>query len=121
MIKVRFIVDREVLDGAGNVVQHFKAGEVVNLPASSARRWVRRSIAEEVPYDTQVSVQPVVPAAVTEPEPGEAESQHEPDGSDAGEEQPSSSPEADQASELMTSPPSPSGKRRGRPPKHRAD
>jgi hypothetical protein len=48
MPRVRFVEDRDVLDGAGRVTASFRAGEVYELSDASARRWVRRSVAHLV-------------------------------------------------------------------------
>lgn len=45
--KVRFNIDRNV-EAQGEIVQRFKAGEVYELSATSARRWIRRGVATEV-------------------------------------------------------------------------
>ncbi len=111
-MKVRFIEDREVTDGAGRVIRSFSAGEEYDLAPASARRWLRRKAAVEVNAAEAVEPEPEVTAE--ENEPGEAESQPEPTGSEAGEDQPSSSPQAAPASQEATSRPSGFGKRRGR-------
>lgn len=46
-MKIKFLEDRTV-EAQGFVEQEFKAGEVYELSASSARRWLRRNVAEEV-------------------------------------------------------------------------
>lgn len=117
-MKIRFIEDREVLDGEGNVIQCFTAGKEYDLNVASARRWLRRSAAEEVDETAVETVKEPEPVAEKEPEPGEAESQPNPIGSEAGEDRQSSLPQADQASQKKTSKPYGSGRRRGRPRKN---
>lgn len=46
-MKIRFNIDRNVV-AQGVVVQEFKAGQVYELSASSARRWLKRGLATEV-------------------------------------------------------------------------
>ena len=116
-MKIRFIEDREVLDGAGRAIQTFSAGEVYDLPSASARRWLRRKVAEEAGENAAEVTKDAEPEpAPQETEPGEAKSQPEqsPTGSEAGEDQQSSSPQADRASRQTTSKPSGYGRRRGR-------
>lgn len=43
MPKIRFIEDRTTVE---DTPQHFKAGEVYELPDASCERWVRRGVAE---------------------------------------------------------------------------
>lgn len=117
-MKIRFIEDREVLDGAGRVIQAFAAGEEYDLSPPSARRWLRRRVAEEVRAAASAEVR----KTVTEPEPGEAQRQPAPIGSEAGEAQPSSSSQAAPASPNKTWKPSDGGAKkaaakRGRPRK----
>jgi hypothetical protein len=45
--KIKFLEDRTV-ESQGRVVNEFKAGEVYELPAPSARRWIKRNVAEPV-------------------------------------------------------------------------
>lgn len=111
-MKVRFIEDRKVLDGAGRVIRSFSAGEEYDLAPASARRWLRRNAAVEV--DAAEAVSPDSEVTAEDAEPGEAESQPEPTGSEAGEDRQSSSPQADPVSSETTSMPSGFGKRRGR-------
>jgi hypothetical protein len=47
MKKIKFIEDCEV-EAQGQVLQSFKAGQVVELSHASARRWIRRNKAVEV-------------------------------------------------------------------------
>ncbi len=46
-MRVKFLQDRDV-EAQGEVIESFKAGEVYELSASSARRWIRRELAMEV-------------------------------------------------------------------------
>lgn len=46
-MKIRFNADRTV-EAQGEVVETYKAGEIYELSASSARRWLRRGLATEV-------------------------------------------------------------------------
>ena len=46
-MKIKFLKDRAV-EAQGVIVQTFKAGEVYELSASSAKRWIRRNLATEV-------------------------------------------------------------------------
>ena len=46
-MKIKFKEDREV-EAQGKIVNTFKAGEIYELSASSARRWLRRGLATEV-------------------------------------------------------------------------
>lgn len=56
-MKIRFLVDRNVYAG-DVVVQSFKAGEVAELSADSARHWLSRRIAEEVHGNAKVTHKP---------------------------------------------------------------
>jgi len=47
-IQIRFIRDREVRDHDQNVIQTFKAGQVKEMGAASARHWLNRGLAVEV-------------------------------------------------------------------------
>ena len=51
MPKIRFLQSRQVVDHDGEVVASFKAGEVYDLSAHSADRWLRRLVAKVA--DTQ--------------------------------------------------------------------
>lgn len=55
-MRIKFIEDRDV-EAQGEIVDSFKAGEIYELSASSARRWIRRKAAVEV----QGSVKPARP------------------------------------------------------------
>ena len=46
MPKVKFLVDRDVY-AHGEIEVSYKAGEVYDLPAASADRWLRRKVAVE--------------------------------------------------------------------------
>jgi len=48
-MEIRFFADQAVRDGAGRVRTSFAAGRVYDLPPASARRWLRRRLAELVP------------------------------------------------------------------------
>lgn len=52
-MKIKFTEDR-IIEAQGEIVSHFKAGEVYELEAASAKRWLRRNVATEV----QGSVKP---------------------------------------------------------------
>lgn len=43
---VKFLQERMVFDHDNNLLDHFKVGDVKELPAASASRWVRRQVAE---------------------------------------------------------------------------
>ena len=45
--KIIFLVNRDV-EAQGEIIQSFKEGQVYDLPAASARRWIKRNCAE--PY-----------------------------------------------------------------------
>jgi len=68
-MKIKFNVDRNVL-AQGVIAQEFKAGEVYELSASSARRWIRRGLAEEV--RGSVKPAPTKSKPVAEPVPAKA-------------------------------------------------
>lgn len=75
---VRFLVDATVRDHTGAVTQTFEAGECYDLPDASARRWVRRAMAEIVPAGDLASLQPP-------DEPPEEEAPVDPDQEPGGE------------------------------------
>ena len=54
MRKIKFLSDQVVM-GQGEIVKAFNAGEVYELSAASANRWIRRNLATEV----QGSIKPV--------------------------------------------------------------
>jgi hypothetical protein len=71
---VRFTEDKDVRDHLGRVVQSFRAGQVVELSAASARRWLRRHAAVEVqgaadPAPAQLSTPPPAPSENHGPSP----------------------------------------------------
>lgn len=45
-MKVRFLEDAEIKDGAGAVRESYRAGEVHDLREDKARRWLKRGVAE---------------------------------------------------------------------------
>ena len=45
---VKFLEAREVKDGAGVVIQKFRAGQVVELSTASARHWINRNAATAI-------------------------------------------------------------------------
>lgn len=45
--KIRFVEDRVVRDHNGDVIDHFKTGQVKEMGASSARHWLNRGVAVE--------------------------------------------------------------------------
>lgn len=45
-MKVRFLEDAEIRDGAGAVRETYRAGEVHDLRDDKARRWLKRGMAE---------------------------------------------------------------------------
>ena len=47
-MRVRFLEDREVRDGQGRLLAAYQVGDEVKLPLASARRWLRRGVAEAV-------------------------------------------------------------------------
>lgn len=58
MTRVRFNEHREVRDHLGKVVASFAAGEVVELSAASAKRWLRREAAELVAKSVKLGLPP---------------------------------------------------------------
>jgi hypothetical protein len=46
-MKIKFLKDREV-EADGRVVESYRTGEVYEMTAASARRWIRRLVATEV-------------------------------------------------------------------------
>lgn len=46
-LTVRFLADAEIKNGAGAVVESYRAGEVYALRIDRARRWIKRSMAVE--------------------------------------------------------------------------
>lgn len=68
-MQVKFLREERVLDGNRNVVQHFLAGQVVELSTASAQRWIRREAAVRV----NASVPLVSPRAEVMPKPPAAE------------------------------------------------
>lgn len=63
-MRIRFLEDREVKDHNGLVVESFRAGEVVELSTTSARRWLKRNAAQQVADDA-----PIGPKEVPAPDP----------------------------------------------------
>ena len=47
-MQVKFVDAQEVRDGEGVVIQKFKAGQVAELSAASARHWINRGLALDV-------------------------------------------------------------------------
>lgn len=45
-MKIKFLVDRKVLDHNGKVVESFKAGQVKEMSEASMRHWLNRNVAE---------------------------------------------------------------------------
>lgn len=45
-MRVRFLEDAEIRDGAGAVRESYRAGEVHDLREDKARRWLKRGVAE---------------------------------------------------------------------------
>lgn len=52
-IKVRFTENREVKDGAGNVIDKFQEGGTYELTEDSARHWLNRNAAVRVESQSQ--------------------------------------------------------------------
>jgi hypothetical protein len=59
--KIKFLKDREV-EAQGEVIASFKAGQVYEMPVPSARRWIRRGVAEVYAADA-----PAKPKKTTKP------------------------------------------------------
>ncbi len=59
--RVRFLVDAEV-EAQGYIEQSYEAGKVYALPAPSARRWIKRGMAEAVSGPPRADELPEVPA-----------------------------------------------------------
>lgn len=114
-MRVRFLQDRSVKDHNDIVVESFTAGRVYDLPMASARRWIRRAVAEEDGGPAPEAPAPVVeetppqvePVPEVEPSPTEGESE-------AGKEAPLSSLQVDPALPSETSNTSGNGGRRRR-------
>jgi len=62
-MKIKFLKDRAV-EAQGRVVESYRAGEVYELTASSARRWLRRKVATEVQGATATKRPETKPATV---------------------------------------------------------
>ncbi len=45
-MKIKFLVDRKVLDHNRKVVESFRAGQVKELSEASAHHWLNRNVAE---------------------------------------------------------------------------
>ena len=73
---VKFLREEKVLDGSGKVRQHFREGEVVDLPTASARHWLNREAVVKV--NASVPQFPPKVAPVVMPGPVAAE-KREPD------------------------------------------
>lgn len=67
--KVKFLEDR-VIEAQGKIVQRFKAGEVYELRADSARRWIRRNAAVMV-FDKPHDIEKLEQLAEPETKPAE--------------------------------------------------
>jgi hypothetical protein len=65
-IRVEFTEDRRVLDHTGEVIESFKAGQVVALSEASARHWLSRNVAFEVQGRARAKPEP---SPDTKPEP----------------------------------------------------
>ncbi len=59
MITIKFVEDKSVLDGEGNVTSKFKSGQVVELSTASARHWLNRGAALEVQARAKVELKTV--------------------------------------------------------------
>lgn len=65
-MKILFTKNSTV-EAQGQIVQTFKAGEVYELSASSARRWIRRNAATEVQGSVKPAPTKSEPVAEQEP------------------------------------------------------
>lgn len=61
VLKLQFLDDRKVLNEHGEVIHHYKPGEVVDFTdkPDSGARWLRRNICIQVADDTTVGVAPL--------------------------------------------------------------
>lgn len=70
-MRVRFLADAEIRDGAGIVTESYRAGEVHDLRIDKARRWIAREKAEpatdETPPAAAPAAEPVTEAPATFP------------------------------------------------------
>jgi hypothetical protein len=97
MPRIRFLHDAIVRNGAGEVVEDYRAGEVRELSAASCRRWIRRALAEEF-----TGRLPEVPHVDPQPTSGRASASGA--SRDSGPGDPSSASQEVQASPPQTSP-----------------